>query len=134
MRAARPHRRVRLSKAAEFDRVFRRGRSVGDRLLVLHWFPRGPAATDPDDARRVGYSVSRKVGGSVERHRVTRLLREATDRLGGALPAGADVVIVARPGLAEFLAERGLAGAIERLETLCGRARGGDVARGEARP
>lgn len=98
---------------------------------MLHWFPRGPAANDLDGARRVGYSVSRKVGGSVERHRVTRLLREATDRLADALPAGADVVIVARPGLAEFLAERGLAGAIERLEALCGRARGGDVAHDE---
>lgn len=99
---------------------------------MLHWFPRAPGAGDPDGARRVGYSVSRKVGGSVERHRVTRLLREATDHVADALPAAADVVIVARPGLAEFLSERGLAGAIARLEALCARAQGGDVAGGEA--
>src|ERR1700733_11076053 len=55
--------RGRLSRSAEFDRVFRHGRSHAGRDLVLYVFPR-----DDDDAGpRLGLSVSRKVGGAVER-------------------------------------------------------------------
>ena len=70
--AARRTRRGRLSRAAEFERVYRQGRSQGNRYLVLYSFPRGG-----EEAPRLGVSVSRKVGGAVERNRVKRLLREA---------------------------------------------------------
>jgi ribonuclease P protein component len=68
--AARRTRRGRLSRAAEFERVYRQGRSQGNRYLVLYSFPRGG-----DEAPRLGVSVSRKVGGAVDRNRVKRLLR-----------------------------------------------------------
>jgi ribonuclease P protein component len=101
---ARP-RRGRLSRSADFDRVFRNGRSHAGRELVLYVFPRGE-----DELPRVGLSVSRKVGGAVERNRIKRLLREAFSQEGERLPAGMDAVIVARPD-AKALAEReGLAG------------------------
>ena len=51
---------MRLSRSADFDRVFRQGRSHAGREFVLYVFPRGE-----DDEPRLGLSVSRKVGGAV---------------------------------------------------------------------
>ncbi len=97
--------RMRLSRSADFDRVFRHGRSHAGREFVLYVFPRGEG-NEP----RLGLSVSRKVGGAVERNRVKRLLREAFALDGDRLPAGTDAVVVARHE-ANALAEReGLAG------------------------
>jgi ribonuclease P protein component len=105
--------RVRLSRSADFDRVFRHGRSHAGRELVLYVFPRGES-----ERPRLGLSVSRKVGGAVQRNKVKRLLREAFDLEGGRLPAGTDVVVVARHE-ANALAEReGLAGIRRALSQL----------------
>jgi ribonuclease P protein component len=83
---------------------------------VLYTFPRGE-----DAAPRLGLSVSRKVGGAVERNRVKRLLREAFAVEGSRLPAGTDAVVVARRE-AKALAEReGLAGLRRALGDLIDR-------------
>jgi ribonuclease P protein component len=101
--APRRSKRGRLSRSAEFDRVFRQGRSHANRVLVLYGFPRAdaPSAAEP----RLGLSVSRRVGGAVERNRVKRLLREAFEQESARLPACHDVVVVARPE-ARLVAER----------------------------
>jgi len=93
--------RRRLSRSAEFERVYRQGRSKGNRFLVLYAFPR----EDSDaEGPRLGLSVGRRVGGAVERTRVKRVLREAFWEEARRLPEGSDYVVVARPealGLAE---------------------------------
>ena len=103
-------RRQRLSRSAEFDRVYREGRSHASRYLVLYAFPREEEA---DDDARLGVSVGRKVGGAVERNRVKRLLREAFWALGQTLPDGHDFVVVARPDAGDLAREEGESG-IER--------------------
>jgi ribonuclease P protein component len=98
--------RRRLSRSAEFERVYRQGRSKGNRHLVLYAFPRADG-DEPgrDDGPRLGLSVSRRVGGAVERNRVKRVLREAFWAEAERLPATSDYVVVARPDARE-LAER----------------------------
>ena len=98
-------RRGRLSRSAEFERVYRQGRSSANRHLVLYTFP-NPSVEHP----RLGLSVSRKVGGAVERNRVKRLLREAFDHARDDLRPGHDLVVVARPEAKELAEREGLAG------------------------
>jgi ribonuclease P protein component len=88
----------------------RSGRSHAGRDLVLYLFPRGG-----DEPPRLGLSVSRKVGGAVERNRVKRLLREAFAQESHRLPSGTDAVVIARPGSRETAEKDGLSGIKDAL-------------------
>ena len=107
--SGRPRRR-RLARSAEFERVYRHGRSKANRFLVLYAFPREEGS---DDGPRLGLSVSRRVGGAVDRTRVKRVLREAFWQEAERLPEGADYVVVARPE-AKGLTEREGTGGVRR--------------------
>jgi len=115
-RRSRSSRRGRLSRSAEFERVYRQGRSTANRELVLYAFP-NPVADPP----RVGLSVSRKVGGAVQRNRVKRLLREAFARHEEQLLGGHDLVVVARPDALELAERDGLDGISAALADLLNR-------------
>jgi ribonuclease P protein component len=129
--------RRRLSRSAEFDRVYRHGQSAASRELVLYVFPRAedPDVARPDGTPRLGVSVGRRVGGAVVRNRVKRFLREAFWSRAEALPDGHDYVIVARAearaladgeGVKGF--ERELGQLLERLAGARDRRGGEDLA------
>jgi ribonuclease P protein component len=97
--------------------VYRQGRSIANRHLVLYTFPNASAQRP-----RLGLSVSRKVGGAVQRNKVKRLLREAFAQVEGDLKPDQDMVVVARPASAELAEREGLAGVDASLSDLIERA------------
>jgi len=115
-----PRRRARITRSGDFDAVYRRGRSAANRHLVVYAFSRDDRPADAP--ARLGLSVSRKVGGAVERNRVKRVLREQFAGLVPGLPGGLDVVVIARPGSSEYLDERGSEALGARLAELAERA------------
>ena len=119
--------RRRLSRSAEFERVYRQGRSKANRYLVLYAFPRGEEqeqGADPDGPR-LGLSVSRRVGGAVDRTKVKRVLREAFWAEAERLPHGSDYVVVARPDSRELAERDGMAGVRTALAELVDAMSGG---------
>jgi ribonuclease P protein component len=92
----------RLSRSRDFDAVYRHGRSVSSRFLVLYWFPQEEAGSP-----RFGFSVPRSVGGAVERNKIKRQLREVWGARLERVPAGNDYVLIARPGLPDAVTANG---------------------------
>jgi ribonuclease P protein component len=117
-----PRRRARITRSGDFDLVYRRGRSAANRHLVVYAFSREDRP--PGEPARLGLSVSRKVGDAVERNRVKRVLREQFASRSEALSPGIDVVVVARPGVAQYIEDRGSAALGARLGELIARVGG----------
>jgi ribonuclease P protein component len=104
-------RRHRLSRSRDFDAVYRHGRSVSTRFLVLYWFAREDAEGEP----RLGLAVPKALGGAVVRNRVKRQLREAWRAGIDDVAGGRDYVLIARPGLSEATEKRGFEWLQERV-------------------
>lgn len=121
-RAPRRRPKRRLSRSADFERVYRQGRSYGGRFFILHLFPRSEEAGAPPEGPRLGLSVSRKCGGAVERNRIKRLLREAFEAQAQRLHVADDVVVVARPDAGDLAEREGLEGVERELSELVSQA------------
>ncbi len=113
-------RRHRLSRSRDFDTVYRHGRAVSTRFLVLYRFDRSEGA---DGEPRLGIAVPKKIGGAVVRNRIKRRLREAWRELLPGLDYGADYVLLVRPPLAEATEGRDAVWIRERIEEVLGKAR-----------
>ncbi len=79
----------RLRRASDFQAVFQRGKRVEREDFVALWH-------ESEGARKVGFTVARKVRGAARRNRVRRRLREAYRQRQGALPRGVRVIFVGR--------------------------------------
>jgi len=113
-------RRYRLTRSQDFEAVYRRGRSVSTRYLILYRFPRDEEAGGGEP--RLGLAVPKSTGVAVERNRIKRRLRELWRSRLESIPAGCDYVLVVRPGLIEAAAARGSDWLGERLDEILGKA------------
>lgn len=84
-----------LKKNRDFQRVYQKGTSKANRYLVMY------VLENQYMKNRLGISVSKKVGNSVVRHRVTRLIRESYRLNEMDFDKGLDIVVVARPSAKE---------------------------------
>ena len=79
-----------LKKNHQFQFVYKNGKSYVNKYLVMYIKENGL------ERNRIGISVSKKVGNSVVRHRVTRLIRESYRLHESVFNSGLDIVVVAR--------------------------------------
>ncbi len=81
-----------LKKNRDFQCVYRKGKSEANRYLVMYLL------NNDSERNRIGISVSKKVGNSVVRHHLTRLIRESYRLNETKFEAGYDIVVIVRPG------------------------------------
>ena len=79
-----------LKRNQDFRKVYTEGKSYANRYLVLY------TLKNQTDRNRLGISVSKKVGNSVVRHRITRLIRESYRIREEMFNSGLDMVVIAR--------------------------------------
>ena len=84
-----------LKKNSDFQYVYRNGKSFANKYLVMY------VLENNSNCNRLGISVSKKVGNSVVRHRVTRLIRESYRLHENIFNSGLDIVVVARNSASE---------------------------------
>ena len=84
-----------LKRNKEFRRVYKKGRSVGSRILVLIWTPGEPSE------KRIGFAVGKKIGSAVTRNKAKRRLREAVTPLLPEIAPGCRLIFIARAPIAE---------------------------------
>ena len=79
-----------LKKNKDFQSVYRNGKSFANKCLVMYIIP------NELNKNRLGISVSKKVGNSVVRHHLTRLIRESYRLQEDMFNSGLDIVVIAR--------------------------------------
>ena len=79
-----------LKKNRDFQNVYRKGKSYANKYLIMY------VLKNETERNRLGISVSKKVGNSVIRHHVTRLIRESYRLQEDMFNSGLDIVVIAR--------------------------------------
>lgn len=79
-----------LKKRTDFGLVYREGKSLANKYLVMY------IRENELNKNRLGISVSKKVGNSVVRHRLKRLIKESYRLQEERFRCGIDIVIIAR--------------------------------------
>lgn len=79
-----------LKKNSHFQNVYKHGKSYANRFFVMY------ILENNSEKNRLGISVSKKVGNSVIRHHITRLVREAYRLQEETFEVGLDIVVIAR--------------------------------------
>ena len=79
-----------LKKNQDFQNVYKYGKSYANRYFVMYVLKNG------QEKNRIGISVSKKVGNSVVRHHITRLVRESYRLQEDMFNSGLDIVVIAR--------------------------------------
>ena len=79
----------------DFDRLYKKGRSAGDRYVVVFHIKNGLGYT------RKAFLASKKVGGAVIRNRARRLMKESYRKLEHEIGSGIDILMVARNTIAD---------------------------------
>ena len=84
-----------LKNNKDFKKVYSKGKSCANKYLVMY------ILKNDQEKNRVGISVSKKVGNSIIRHRLTRLIRESYRLNEEKFSKGYDIVVIARFGARE---------------------------------
>lgn len=79
-----------IRKTTQFQKIYRQGKSYANKYLVMY------VLENNVDEIRLGISVSKRVGNSVVRHRITRLIRESYRLHKELFSSGLDIVVIAR--------------------------------------
>lgn len=79
-----------LRKNELFQEVYKNGKSFGNKNLVVY------VLRNNQGFNRLGISVSKKVGNSIVRHRLTRLIRESCRLHEDMFNSSLDIVVIAR--------------------------------------
>jgi ribonuclease P protein component len=113
-----------LLKHADFQRVYQSGRRQFTGNMTVFFLRRSPDAAGAAEPPRVGFTVGKVLGGSVERNRIKRRMREAVRLSGDACVGPIDIVFNPRKGVnklpfAELVSEvtRALRLATQRART-----------------
>ena len=85
-----------LKKNRDFQVVYRKGKSLANKYIIMY------IMKNDGDINRLGISVSKKVGNSIVRHRLTRLVRESYRLQESIFQKGLDIVVICRASAKEI--------------------------------
>ncbi len=85
-----------IKKNEDFSLIYKKGRSRANKYFIMY------AKKNGSDKNRIGISVSKKVGNSVVRHRVKRLVKESYRLHEKMFNSGLDIVVIARSSAADL--------------------------------